>query len=214
MTRPAVKLYVGLMCCTALAALALTDWAVVFGLPLPGLRGLLALAAISLISESLAIRLTVGKSAGNSSITFIPLLASVQLFGPAAAVLLMGVTGVLVEFFVRRNQLVRALFNSSQLILSTYVAGVAFALGKLCTGSHSSSVGVDRTRDHRLEGPLVPLPAPRTPWSGACPPPIGLTGHTSPPVASTCHAPDTGWPGRTGHRRELRSWPGLGIAPS
>lgn len=126
MTRPAVKAYVTLMCGAAIAALALTDWTAVTGLSAEGVRGLLALAGISLISESLAIRLTVGKSAGNSSITFIPLLASVQLFGPAAAVLLMGVTGVLVEFIVRRNPPLKGLFNSAQLIASTFLAGVAF----------------------------------------------------------------------------------------
>lgn len=83
---------------------------------------------MSVISESLAIRLTVGRSAGNSSITFIPLLASVQLFGPEAAVLLMAVTGISVEFAIRRNEAIRGLFNSAQLIFSTYVAGWAFVL--------------------------------------------------------------------------------------
>lgn len=118
------------MCVAAAWALVTTDWASVLTLSPSGFRGLAALALVSLLSESLAIRLTVGKSAGNSSITFIPLLASAQLFGPAAAVLLMTVTGVLVEFLVRRNPLVRGAFNSSQLILATYVAGLAFsALG-------------------------------------------------------------------------------------
>lgn len=116
------------MCCAALVALAATDWHAVINLPHAGLRGLLALAVISLLSESLAIRLTVGKSAGNSSITFIPLLASVQLFGPASAVLLMGFTGVLVEFLVRRNHLVKGLFNSAQLIVATFAAGMAFSM--------------------------------------------------------------------------------------
>ncbi|HSW28874.1 MAG TPA: HD-GYP domain-containing protein [Longimicrobiales bacterium] len=83
---------------------------------------------MSILSESLAIRLTVGKSAGNSSITFIPLLASVQLFGPEAAVLLMGVTGILVEFAIRRNELIRGVFNSSQLIFATFIAGWAFGV--------------------------------------------------------------------------------------
>ncbi len=109
-------------------AVAATDWDAIQGLSPAALRGLIALAIMSIVSESLAIRLTVGKSAGNSSITFIPLLASVQLFGPEAAVLLMGVTGVFVEFVIRRNEPIRSLFNSSQLIFATYVAGWAFVV--------------------------------------------------------------------------------------
>lgn len=128
MSRLAVRLYVGAMCGAALLALMATDWTAVFSLSPVGLRGLLALAIMSLLSESLAIRMTVGKSAGNSSITFIPLLASVQLFGPAAAVFLMFVTGPSVEFLVRRNPLVRGLFNSAQLVVSSFGAGWAFAL--------------------------------------------------------------------------------------
>jgi len=50
------------------------------------------------------------------------------LFGPGAAVALMVVTGTLVEFLVRRNQLPRGLFNSAQLVFSTYLAGLAFTL--------------------------------------------------------------------------------------
>lgn len=116
------------MFCAAMWALAATDWASVASLPPGGVRGLVALAFMSVLSESLAVRLTMGKSAGNSSITFIPLLASVQLFGPAAAVLLMGVTGGLVEFAIRRNRFLKGVFNSSQLVFATFLAGVAFSL--------------------------------------------------------------------------------------
>lgn len=143
MPRRAVKLYVALMCGAAVAALAATDWSALGSLSAAGVRGLLALAAISLISESLAIRLTVGKSAGNSSITFIPLLASVQLFGPEAAVLLMGSTGVLVEFLVRRNSAFRGVFNSAQLVVSTFLAGAAFRIAGGLPIDGLSILGVD-----------------------------------------------------------------------
>lgn len=116
------------MCAAATLAMVATDWTALFELSPAALQGLGALAMMSIVSESLAIRLTVGKSAGNSSITFIPLLASVQLFGPAAAVLLMGVTGTFVEFLVRRNEPLRGLFNSAQLVFATYIAGWAFSV--------------------------------------------------------------------------------------
>ena len=130
MTRLSVKLYVAAMVGAAIWALAVTEWGSVWVLPRGAQAGLVMLILMSLFSESLAITLTVGKSAGNSSITFIPLLASAQLFGPASAVILMAVTGVFVEFAVRRNPSVKGLFNSSQLVFATYVAGLVFtALG-------------------------------------------------------------------------------------
>lgn len=128
MQRPAVNWYIGAICLAALWALLQNDWLAVAHLPTAAQVGLAALVVMSLVSESLAIRLTVGRSAGNSSITFIPLLASVQLFGPAAAVALMLLTGVFAEFLVRRNPLIRGLFNSAQLVASTWVAGWAFSL--------------------------------------------------------------------------------------
>jgi putative nucleotidyltransferase with HDIG domain len=90
------------------------------------LLGLTALMGMGVLSEALSIRWTVGKKAGNTSITFIPLLASVQLFGPPAAVVLMFVTGAVGEFLIRRKDLERGLFNVAQWTVSTFVAGLAF----------------------------------------------------------------------------------------
>jgi hypothetical protein len=76
-----VHLYVAAMIVTALVALALTDWQPLLHLGAGGWLGLVALLGMAVASESLAIRLNVGETASSSSITFIPLLASVQLFG-------------------------------------------------------------------------------------------------------------------------------------
>lgn len=153
MTPPIVRAYVTAMCGLALVALALTDWASLVVMGAPSLVGLGALMGMGLLSESLAIRLTVGKSAGNTSITFIPLLAGVQLFGPPAAVLLMGLTGAFGEFLIRRKVFVRGIFNVSQWVVASFVGGLVFrALGGVALESQLA-IGVET----RLVGQLVPF---------------------------------------------------------
>jgi putative nucleotidyltransferase with HDIG domain len=126
MSATSIKAYVSLMCTLALVALGLTDWGLLTGLSKEHVLGLAALLGMGVLSEALSIRWTVGKRAGNTSITFIPLLASVQLFGPPAAVVLMFVTGTVGEFLIRRKDLERGLFNIAQWTASTFVAGIAF----------------------------------------------------------------------------------------
>jgi len=95
------------------------------------LKGWVALLVMGLLSEGLAIRVDLaGRKEGNSSVTFIPLLASVQLFGPTSAVVLMATTGGFGEFFVRRKERIRAVFNVAQWTVAASVGGLAFsALG-------------------------------------------------------------------------------------
>lgn len=115
------------MALAAAMALTLTNWGSVARLPAGSLGGWIALVAVGLFSEALAIRLDVAKETGSSSIMFIPLLASVQLFGPASAVGLMAVTGAFGEI-VRRKESIRAVFNVAQGIVATFFAGWAFTL--------------------------------------------------------------------------------------
>ncbi len=121
-----VLAFIGMVCIASVAAVATADWVTFADLSQDNAYGFLALLTIGLISEALAIRINYGKSAGNTSITFIPLLASVQLFGPAAAIVLMGTTGAFGEFAVRRKEFIRGLFNVAQWTLAAAVAGWAF----------------------------------------------------------------------------------------
>lgn len=122
----AIHIYVAIVTATALVCLALLDWHEVTRLPREHLFGLAALIALGLISEALALRIQVGNTSGNSTITFIPLLASVLLFGPTAAVLLMGLTGFVGEFAIRRKEGLKGLFNISQWIVATFLASWVF----------------------------------------------------------------------------------------
>ncbi|MDH3271305.1 MAG: HD-GYP domain-containing protein [Gemmatimonadota bacterium] len=110
----------------ATVALVLTDWTSLASLPGAAVTAWVGLIFIGVLSEGLAIGLSVGAAASTSSITFLPLLAAVQLFGPAAAVVLVCTTQVFGEIVVRRKPLGRALFNVSQVIVGTAIGGVLF----------------------------------------------------------------------------------------
>ncbi|MFH1570808.1 MAG: hypothetical protein ABIL09_22640, partial [Gemmatimonadota bacterium] len=139
----------------AIVSLAATDWGALARLDTASAIGLAALVGMGLLSEALAIRLGVGRDAGNTSITFIPLLASVQLFGPPAAIVLMAVTGAFGEFAVRRKPFIRGIFNVSQWTCATYFGAWAFlALGGTALDAHT---GGDASVD--LSGQLIPFVA-------------------------------------------------------
>ena len=125
-----VHVYVALMCGLALLCLLVTDWGSLLDLPRASLLGLVGLLAIAVFSESLAIGLSVGAVSGQSSITFLPLLASVQLFGVAAGVVLLVPALVFAESVVRKKPALRTTFNAAQGIVATTVAGWAWTLTK------------------------------------------------------------------------------------
>lgn len=122
----AIHLYVGLVCLSGVAIQPWLDWGGVAHLGREHLLGLVALTALGLMSESLALTIKFGGSAGNSSITFIPLSACVLAFGPPAAVLFILFTGVVAEVFIRKKEPLRAAFNIGQYLLSTALAGLVF----------------------------------------------------------------------------------------
>lgn len=122
-----LKAYMGVMHMAAAASLAvlyITDGSTLFQLPRDAMLGWFALIGIGVFSEALAIALSVGAAASTSSIVFLPLLAAMQLFGPTAAVILVCITQVFGELFVRRKPLTRVWFNVSQAIVGTVVGGV------------------------------------------------------------------------------------------
>ena len=124
-----IRVYVTFMWLAAIACLATTEWSSLASLPPRGLVGLGGLVGIALLSESLAVGLSVGNGGGGrASITFLPLLAAVQLFGPAGGIVLAVATIAFAEIVVRRKPLFRASFNVAQTIVATTMAGAAFLL--------------------------------------------------------------------------------------
>lgn len=128
MNERRLKLYIYSMYFAAILAGTLTDWSSIGDLPRPALLGWLGLIVIGVLSEALAIGLSVGATSSTSSITFLPLLAAVQLFGPAPAIILVCVTQVFGELVVRRKPLERVSFNVAQAVVGTAVGGYLFLL--------------------------------------------------------------------------------------
>lgn len=129
MSDRSILTYVGAMCAAAAGCLATADWQLLNQLPASAVLGLAGLIAIGILSESLAIGLSVGSGTeGRSSITFLPLLASVQLFGPPAGIILITATVIFAELVVRKKGAIRGTFNVAQAIVATSVAGSAFLL--------------------------------------------------------------------------------------
>lgn len=128
-SRRRIQAYVAAMWLAAVVCLVTTDWNSLSSLENRSLVALGGLVAIALLSESLAIGVGVGKGGSSTaSVAFVPLLASVQLFGPAGGVLLFAVTVPFAEVVVRRKDAFRASFNCAQTIVATTLAGAAFLL--------------------------------------------------------------------------------------
>lgn len=124
----AVKVYVTAVCSAGILLVYFMDWG---GLALIAPRdfwGLGVLALLGLVAEQQALIIKVGRVVGGSSIAFLPLLMLVLLYGPAATVAAMVVSGSVVEYLVRRNPPLRANFNIGQYVASAGLAGLAFEL--------------------------------------------------------------------------------------
>ena len=130
MQSSSFRWYVGIVTALAVGSLFLLDWGVLDSLSADSWTGLLSLVILGLISEALSIRVKLGGNSGSSSITFLPLLACVLLFGPVPVVMLHAATGTFGEAIVRRSEPIKAIFNISQYLLCTVAGGIVFeALG-------------------------------------------------------------------------------------
>lgn len=122
----AIHAYIGALALAALMALIMVDWGSLFGLPDEVLWGVAVLTALGVLSEWRAIPSKAGEPAATASLTFIPLASAVLLFGQAAAVLFIAVTGAIAELFLRKQPPLKTVFNLSQYVLSAAVAGWVF----------------------------------------------------------------------------------------
>lgn len=125
-----INLFVGIVTVLAAALLMTLDWSGALQGPSGHWGGFAALLILGLISESMSVKMAGGGAGGTFTITFIPLLTSVLLFGPATAVVLFFCVGVVSEFLIQKKPPLRAAFNSAQYVVSSTLAGLAFtALG-------------------------------------------------------------------------------------
>lgn len=131
MKTPAIA-YFAAVELAALSILAGADWSSLSALSTPDVIGWSALVGLAIAADLLSIKFTVGDNPAESSIAFIPIFAIIILFPPPAAltssIAAIGVT----EFFIRKRQTWKALFNIALLTVSTGVSAFVYS-------SHSAS---------------------------------------------------------------------------
>jgi putative nucleotidyltransferase with HDIG domain len=127
-----ITVYVGIVTALAVVILVGLDWGSAVGTVSADWTGFITLLFLGLLSETLIVRTAVGGAESNFSITFIPLLTGVLLFGPVAAVILFLVVGVAAEFVIRKKPVLKAAFNSSQYVISSFVGGIVY--GRVAIG--------------------------------------------------------------------------------
>lgn len=161
MIKP-ITTYVGFVTALAAAILVGLDWALAIELVRADWTGFAALLFLGLLSETLLVRTAVGGAESNFSITFIPLLTGVLLYGPVAAVVLFLIVGVAAEFGLRKKPFLKAAFNSSQYVIASFVAGlfyheIAVALEGLAGDPGSQVVAFFGSPDITLHSAAVGL---------------------------------------------------------
>ena len=119
----AIQIYVAFMAAVAAMCPLFLDW---YELGNADWVGLASLVILGILSESAAISVKVASSVGHSSITFIPFLASMLLFGPAAGVLSAISIKVVGEFILHEKPLRKRIFNVAQWTIAGTLTGLVF----------------------------------------------------------------------------------------
>ncbi len=117
--------YLGLMALAACASLLTAGWVI----PTDETRlwnALAAFAVLCFLSEAYYIRLRVGRTETQSSVSFIPFIASFLLFDSGWASLVTGSSMLAVEFGVRRKPATKIAFNTAQVIVAVGLASRVF----------------------------------------------------------------------------------------
>jgi putative nucleotidyltransferase with HDIG domain len=91
-------------------------------------NGLAAFLVLCFVSEASYLKLRVGATETQSSIAFIPYIASFILFDSGWTALIAGASMVAVDFGVRRKAPIRTVFNTAQVVVSTFAAATVYQL--------------------------------------------------------------------------------------
>lgn len=117
----------GLVCAVSVASaglLVMGEWQAPGPFPSRFWNALAAFALLGVVSDSFFFRIPFAKV--NTSIGFIPFLASVALFGHPWPMALSGLTALVVDTIVRRKALIRVWFNTAQYMLAVGLGGLVY----------------------------------------------------------------------------------------
>ncbi len=125
---PRVYLLVGVVSALAVLLVFLLDWQKPSLSERPFWNALAVFALLSIVSDSLFFKIPIAKA--NASLAFIPLLATVALFGPPWPMFIGGFTALVVDALIRKKSAIRVLFNTAQYMLAVGIGGWVYrALG-------------------------------------------------------------------------------------
>jgi putative nucleotidyltransferase with HDIG domain len=105
-------------------------------------NALAAFAVLCFLSEAYYFRIRVGRTETQSSVAFIPCIASFLLFDSGWACLVTGASMLAVEFGVRKKPPVKIIFNAAQVVVAV---GLASRLFQLLGGVPSIDLSVSKT---------------------------------------------------------------------
>ena len=122
----------------AVSLLAVNAWVFPAASSSTNWNGLVAFAALAILCDTSFLRISFANI--NSSVAFVPFIASVMLFEHPWAMLISGVTAFTVDTFVRKKPAIRIWFNTAQYMLAVgFGAEVYRLLGGTSLSSQSFS---------------------------------------------------------------------------
>ena len=135
-----IYLLVGAVTLASACLLVLPSWQPPGPFPSRFWNAVAAFALLSIVSDSFFFRIPLAKV--NTSVAFIPFLASVAILGHPWAMLVSGVTALLVDTFVRHKPAIRVWFNTAQYMLAVGLGGLVYTSlgGRISLDDFSFSV--------------------------------------------------------------------------
>jgi putative nucleotidyltransferase with HDIG domain len=119
-----IYLLVGAVTLASGSLLFLPEWQPVDAFPSRFWNALAAFALLGIVSDSFFFRIPFAKV--NTSVGFIPFLASVAILGHPWPMLISGATALAVDSLVRRKPTIRVWFNTAQYMLAVGLGGLVY----------------------------------------------------------------------------------------
>ena len=105
--------------------LALRDWDIPATFPSKFWNALAAFVILGIVSESFSFTIPVANV--RTSVSFVPIIASIALFKHPWPMLVAGITAFVVDKLVRHKPLVRVWFNTAQFMLASGLGGLVYS---------------------------------------------------------------------------------------
>src|SRR5213594_3189915 len=119
-----IYLWVGAVTLASACLLVIPDWLTPGPFPSRFWNALTAFALLGIISDSFFFRIPFAKV--NTSVGFIPFLASVAILGHPWPMAVSGLTALIVDTFVRRKPAIKVWFNTAQYMLASGLGGLVY----------------------------------------------------------------------------------------